>query len=208
MCWEISMCRLCVHYYFFRWHASVITLCSQSCVHLCVFTCACVLECEPCVNMLIQAVPVTHSCPAWLRSGKLIILACSADVSQSCCVWTAERRYHSSTLFVIHYIIRARGTDECVCCDVLVSSEASPFSALQSQQQSGVSGRMATIQAALHLVSQLCGQYVNGLVQSNHRLYNRYSICDITHWFVDCCFKVLNLHFSIAILDFLEPEAI
>lgn len=55
----------------------------------------CVPECEPCVNMLIQAVPVTHSGPAWLRSGKLIILAALMSVSPAVCgqksVSTARR---------------------------------------------------------------------------------------------------------------------
>lgn len=83
--------------------------------------CAPVCLCEPCVNMLIQAVPVTHSCPAWLRSGVLIILAGLTSVGPAACRME-KRRYHCST-FVTQLRRPCHGPthDERVCCNVLVS---------------------------------------------------------------------------------------
>ena len=36
------------------------------------------------------------------------------------------------------------------------------------------------------------------------RINNEHSICEVTHWFVDCHFEALSLHFGRLI--FLEPE--
>lgn len=89
--------------------------------------CACVLECEPCVNMLIQAVPVTHSCPAWLRSGKLIILAALMSVSPAVCVDSEEKVPLLDICHPLHHPCQRTIHDKCVCCNVLVSRQASLF---------------------------------------------------------------------------------
>lgn len=72
---EILICCLCVY---FVSHASVAV--SRVLLRVLYGCVLCVLACEPSVSMLIQVVPETHSCPAWLGSGRLIILAVRMSV--------------------------------------------------------------------------------------------------------------------------------
>lgn len=136
---------------------------AKSCVHLvclCVFVCACMLECEPCVNMLIQAVPVTHSCPAWLRSGKLIILAALMSVSPAVCVDREEKVPLPVICHPLHHPCQGTIHDKCVCYNELVSRQASLIfcpaiiTAIWCFMQTEIR------QAALSMASQMCGQYM------------------------------------------------
>ena len=44
------------------------------------------------------------------------------------------------------------------------------------------------------------------MFQTKDCLSNGRSSCDVTHWFVDCCFEALSLHFGRRHLSFLSLQ--
>lgn len=109
-------------------HSSDVQLKLCTPAHMRVFMHTCVQEREWCVNMLIQAVPVTHSCTAWLRSDQLIILAVCLCWSVLLCV-DSEYKVALNVCHPLHH--SCQRTTRCLCvsvCNMSVSSPSSLFS--------------------------------------------------------------------------------